>query len=202
MNQQPMPATHPMSFEFIMKLIARYDNRRTSISNRAAIVLSANTFLIAGSLFVLDQVTSRSMSLGGSVSALLVLTVSVALLLLIVSTLVAALCIGNVWRSSRQKLARDKDQKSFEQLPNREVFHPTDLVDVAKSFEMFDSRCTNYTTEVLQTAALAELWTVITAIHRRYQQLRWAIRLLAFGVAFYLPGLVAFLVAVAQNVGQ
>jgi len=173
-----------------------------SIANRAAIVLSANAFLIAGSMFLVDKVTSGSVRLGGTPITVMVLLLSSALLLLIVSTLIAAMCIGNIGRPSRKSLAPDEENKFNEELPRREVFHPTDLVDTVNRFDEFESRCESYTADTLRKAALAELWTMTKSIHRRYQQLRWAVRFLVVGVAVYVPGLVAFLVTVAWGSGN
>lgn len=170
-------------FQLVQSLIERYDTLGIASANRAAIILSANGFLLAATTLLLGQVLPLI-----SLTDLTVEQIAVAILmastvmLQTISAISAILALGYIGRGSRKLL----DIKQAERLffhggsTYREFFKanrkPKDNFDdfKIKFLEQNKSEMLNY--------ALAELWNVIRVDRFQYYRSRRSARLLLGGL--------------------
>ena len=172
-------------FELILWSIELLHGRSTSVANRAAIVLSADSLLFAASTFLLDKTLSGAVQYSPVERIVLTLSIGLAMVLLALSIGFAAVGIANVWKTSRQMLG-----PLGSDMPQRLFFHPTDTVKEFDAFLPFAAGFTSANNEQMTTCALGELWTATNQHYSRYQVLRRTIKLLIFSI-------IPFLVAVA-----
>jgi len=85
-------------------LIERHDNLRSLTANRAAIVLSADTLLLAGVTFLLDKVLSGGSQYSQLEKILFSISIGAAIILLSLSIVYATSAIAFIWKTSRESL--------------------------------------------------------------------------------------------------
>jgi hypothetical protein len=151
-------------FELILWLIERYDNLRASTSNRAAIVLSADTLLLAGSTFLLDKILSSGTFSNAILKVLLALGGGITVAFLVLSIYFSVNAVVSPWKTSRDL---------FGDIPNRFLFQQRDTVKAFKKFKDFENKFNNTSKHQIMDYALAELWTGINQHFYRYQTLRY-----------------------------
>lgn len=177
-------------FELILWNLEMLDTRRTSIANRAAIVLSADALLLAATTFLLDKIFSNIIQYSSWEKTVLALCVGSSMLLLVLSIGFATSGIANVWKTSRKMLG-----KSASNMPKRLFFHPTDTVITFKDYASFEQSFNTTNKEQMGIFALGEFWTSVNQHYSRYQTLRWTIRLLIFSI---IPFLIAVTIIISK----
>ncbi len=162
--------------------IVRYDGLRSSTANRASILLSANTLILAalGLLFTngIPDALKGNRFLG---------------IAAIVATLgVASLVLRSVYLALNAIVSTKSSRTLHGEIPDRLVYNHADIVRRVTSAQAFIDEVLTVTDERLLEGAAAELWTGIRQHYLRYQYLRRAVRLfLASALAYPL---IAFLV--------
>jgi hypothetical protein len=168
--------------ELVRWLIDRFDNVRESIATRAAIVLSADAILLAGTMFLLGSVFSDKGQYQTTEQIVLALSITITMFVLSLSIFYATTGVLTVWKTSRELYGAD--------MPPRLFFHARDTVETFRGFEHFQEHFRSVKKEEMTLYALGELWTVTSTFHRRYQYLRKAIK-------FLLVSMVPFLISIA-----
>lgn len=169
--------------------IERYDRLRTSTANRAAMVLSANALLFAGTIFLIDKGLTKPKPL---IFQILLIILIIASFLLIAGSIffsMSALILS--WRTSREM---------WEHIPKRIFFQARDTIDkFGENFEHFKNYFNDIGDAEIINYGLAELWTCIKQHFHRYQKLRKAIRLLYFSIGTYLLSIIIILINIIYN---
>lgn len=174
-------------FELVCWLIERYDNMRSLVSNRAAIIVSADALLLAGATFLFDKLISVGSRIGPPEKTILLLVVSAMVVFLSLSLLSATRAIAFTWATGR-KATRSANE------PNILFFHATGTTEALPTSELFAAKFKSTTKEQMNDYALTEL-LLITRIHEvRYKSLRWALRFLQLAIP---PFLIAILIVLA-----
>jgi hypothetical protein len=176
-------------FELILWNIEMLDSRRTSVANRAAIVLSADALLLAAATFLLDKTLTSIAQYNTVERIVLALSLGASMALLVLSIGFATAGIANVWKTSRQMLG-----SLASDMPQRLFFHPTDTVKTFRGFKAFQESFNTTNKEEMATFALAELWTVINQHYTRYQVLRRTIKLLILSIIPFFVAVIIVLV--------
>ena len=170
--------------------IEMLDARRSSISNRAAIVLSADALLLAATTLLLDKILSNITQYNQFERIVLALSIGGVAFFLALSIAYATAGIVNVWKTSREMLGTLGSD-----MPQRLFFHPTDTIKAFSGFSPFADKFNTTTKEQMTLFALGELWTVINQHYSRYQVLRKTIKLLILSI---IPFLVAIAILLAK----
>jgi hypothetical protein len=156
----------------------KYDNLRTSISNRAAIVISADALLLASTTFLLDKILSGVTAYGKIERLLMALSAGITLVLLTLSIICAANAIATIWKSSRQMFGSDMQPSRF--------FHSFHITGVFKDAASFEKRFRESTTKDFLSHALNNLWLTENVFNYRYRFLSLSIKLLLAAVIPFL----------------
>ena len=180
-----------LASEQVRWLFNRYDNWRASIASRCSIVLSADALLLAGESFLLDKLFSVGPKFSIEVKIFIVVCIFISLSLIIYSLINATIGIANVFKSSRQSIAKDT--------PNRLLFHPSDAVISSKSYNDFLMKYSNLSVEDINNAIWSEIWTLVNLHNQRYQNLRKGIKFLVASIPFYVLSIAAIIFSFLFN---
>ncbi|HEV7747684.1 MAG TPA: hypothetical protein VGO56_21980 [Pyrinomonadaceae bacterium] len=171
--------------ETVRWLIERVDNLRSSASNRAAIVISADAIFLTGAMFLLDKFLSRSGQTGLPIRLIFLGTVLVAITLFVFSILNATNAIAFVWKTSKEALGGQK-------LPDFLFFRPRDTEKALPGYEDLRAEFSRSTKEQMIGYALGELYIASRVHTKRYRNLRHSIRFLIIAVFALLASIVIF----------
>ena len=152
--------------------IDRYDRLRASTSSRAAVLLSANTLLLAGLALITNFHVNTRRQLAAVWSLLLLFPLIFTLGLVLLSMWA---CIGAIASTRKRKTNRNTLKAS---LPNRFVFNWSDTVKTTVDHQGFAAKLLGSDYDDVLTAATAELWTDVRQHSQRHKHLRR-------GVAFF-----------------
>lgn len=179
---EPEIYTSRKRLELLNFHITRYDGLRASTANRASILLSANTLILAalGILFTngIPDALKSSKILG--VTAL------------IMTLGVASLVLRSVYLALNAIVSTKSSRSLHGAIPDRSLYNHADIVRRVTSAQEFIEEALTLTEDQLLGGAAAELWTGIRQHYLRYQYLRRAVRLFLFSALSY--PLVALLV--------
>ncbi len=165
-------------FERIHWLIERADTLRESTANRAAIVVSADALLLAGITFLLDKALSNVGPYNPVERTVLAVSISIAVILLVLSLGFATTGIASVWRIKGSAFGSSD-------VPAHPFYNPFDTIKAFKSFKSFEEAFKGISDEQINTCALSELWTIENLYYERYQTLRRAIGLLLCAIGSF-----------------
>ena len=163
--------------EFLKWLIDRYDRWRSSIANRTAIVLSADSILLAGLTFFLKDTFSETIQWKNNDLLMFILSGIIGILFLLASLTFAAIGIANVMLSSRNRYGAN--------MPSRGIFHPSDATKGIRNWREFINQYNEIDKSDHNKAIWAELWTLVNMHNHRYKNLRRSIRFLLLAIPFY-----------------
>ena len=185
MANNPTPMSSKERLELALWSIERLDNLRASASNRAAMVISADAILLAGTTFLIDKGIS-AYKFVDTQAIIYIICALLALILVLLSVIYASNTIVFVWRST-------KNAVGVKDLPKSLFFHPSDTVATFKDFGKFEKTFKSSTTDDMLKSALGELMQITLAHHKRYKSLRTSIRLLLVAV---IPFMVCLLLLI------
>jgi len=186
--------------------IVRYDGLRAATANRASILLSANTLLLAalGLLFAngIPEALKRNQTLKIA-SIIITLGIAVLILLSVYFALNAIITTGFKLESNTKSDSKVKwsfklksSRDLYGAIPDRSPYSHSDTLETYKdrpaAAQDFYEDSLKLTPGRLLKSASAELWTGIQQQHRRYKFLRKAILLFVIGIFAY--PFVAFMV--------
>lgn len=159
--------------------ISRFDSWRASIATRCSLVLSADALLLAAHTFLLDKaITQHWLHPLPLPNPLFAVLLGAGMLSLLISLYYATTGIANVWKPSRQMFG--------DGMPDRLLYHPSDMVNTCKSFAEFQGKFSTLSVEDTHSAFWAELWSLAQMHHYRYQRLRRAIVFLVVALPLFL----------------
>jgi hypothetical protein len=164
--------------------ILRFDQLRSSVANRAAIVLSANALVIAGSAAfssrALESPTTRPIALktATAVGILGVLLLSAAS----ISYAIQALVNIRPWRKVHR-----------ENVPISMYYHHADTIRNSSSYGEYSNRFKLATREELLEYALTDLWVITRTLNLRNRKFRKAVQ-------FLLASLMALVVTASFSI--
>ncbi len=170
--------------------VERYDDRRASVSNRAAIVLSADALLIAGVTFIMDKARPEVTQYSHLERVVLLVCFGTSILLLICSITLAIAGLANVWRTSKQMFGSE--------MPERIFFYPRQTFEACKNYSEFDEHFRTSSEEEMTRYALGHMWVTMCEYHSRYQNLRRASRLLMLSIIPFTISILVFLTEFAR----
>ncbi len=176
-----------MTSESVRWMLSRYDNWRASIATRCSIVLSADALLLAGETFLANSILDEMFNIPIWLRIVIIFLIIISMTLLILSLYFSTIGIANVFKSSRDSIAKDT--------PNRLLFHPSDVVTTSEDFESFIQKYTNLNQEEINRALWSELWSLVNMHHKRYQQLRKSIKLIVLSIPIYLMAIVLIFIS-------
>lgn len=180
------PATSQEKIELVKWHIDRYDRRRASTTNRAAVVLSAGAILSAGVAVVLSQLLSSSAELKGWPLTVFSAGTAATALLLVLSLILAMDALISLRRSSQMFPDRTR--------PAGLIFDGADTVAGHRSFADFSNTVKTEVHEETLERGLAELWILILQHRHRYSRLRGAVRALRYAAVLFLAVLIGLVI--------
>lgn len=169
MEDNPNSMSKKEKLELALWLIERHDNLRATVSNRAAMVISADAILLASATFLIDRGISVYTVVDLPTTIYLVSSFA-AIVLVLFSIFYASNSIVFVWRPTVRSIG-------IKDLPKALFFYPSDTVNALDEFEKFENEFQGSTTDDMLKRALSELMHIIYAHHKRYKSLRRSIRL-------------------------
>ncbi len=172
-KQELKPIDNEKLIEIVFWFIKRNDNQRYAISNRAAIVLSADALLLAGIIFLIDKLFSGMTQYTDFERVTIFINSIITFVFLISSLITATTGIANVWKKSYQW---------HKKLPKRLLFYARPTIETFNNFSDFRNHFKNINYEQLLDYGITDFWVIMSHLHRRYQKLRWSIRLLTFSL--------------------
>ena len=128
--------------------------------NRAAMIVSANAILAAGTTFMLGQATKFG-NLNIDVT-IFVVSLIITLVLIVLSMIYAANTIVFVWK-------RTRDAIDIDDLPKLKFFHASDIVKSFPKFSDYKSAIGNLSKKEFIDNALGELIQVTSTHYKRYK---------------------------------
>jgi len=158
--------------EVLKWLITRSDSLRSSYSNRAALILSADAIILAIFVFLLEKTLSQATGvLGFSIIVLSLL----ALACMSVSLVLAITASASIWGSRRATGFRGEA---------RIFLSPPETFEELKDFESFKERFKSMSNDGFITSGCAELWVDLRLQQLRYNRLKKSIQFIL--VAFLM----------------
>ena len=173
--------------DLVRWLIERVDGLRSSASNRAAIVISADAIFLTGATFLLDKFLSLSRNNSLPARIMFLGSMMLGIVFLILSIINATNAIAFVWKTSKQALASQS-------LPDFLFFRPRDTEMALPDLDSFRAEFSRSTKEQMIGYALGELYIAGRVHTKRYKNLRQSIRLLIIAVFSISLSIVSFLV--------
>lgn len=175
---EPDTCTAQKRLELLNFHIVRYDGLRAATANRASILLSADTLLLAALGLLFTSGTPHALRGYHIFSIMPVLAVASLILCSVYLALNAIVATGS--KSSRGL---------YGAIPDRLLYNHSDIFnaykDRAAPVEEFIKEALTLTYDRLLKGASAELWTVIQQQHRRYRYLRKAVNLFVVSAFVY-----------------
>lgn len=173
-------------YERVSWMITTLDARRASLESRSATVLSADALLFAGVMILIDNMDGIS-SLTVFLKILFIICVVAVFVLLAFSLASATIAIANVNNTSRKMFG--------DNCPSRLFFYPRETFESFKNFDRYAEGFYKTTDREFINYMLGELWVLSQEYHRRYQNLRWSIRLLIYSIT-------PFIVLIGISIGK
>jgi hypothetical protein len=170
-------------FELVCWLIERSDSLRESTANRAAIVVSADALLLAGTTFLLDKTLLAIGQYGTVGQVFLIVNIGITTILLILSLIFATTGIVNLRKTKRSTPA------SVPPYPYFNAFEVGTL-NFDSSKDNFSSAAHNQMTDY----ALHYLWFIQNLYCDRYQALKRAVLLLLVATISFALSILVVLV--------
>ena len=152
--------------DLVRWLIERYDERKASVAGRAAILLNADALLLAATTFLIKSLWSKSIQLNLVEHFSLILCVALALILLVLSIVVATSGIANVWKTHRKKFGSEA--------PHRLYFYPRETFEAFSNFPEFANSIQAIDEKQLIRHAIGHIWVITNEYKERYENLRLA----------------------------
>ena len=174
-------------------LIERIDAMRQATESRAAIVFSADAIIIAGIVFLLDKaiLSSSMIACNSFLKLMLILCLTVSIIFLLISVVLATTAIVNIFTTSRSLL--DK------RIPRRIFLHSFDTKSVYPDFESFKEGFLTISADDLFEASLSHLWATHHLYIKRYLALRNSIRTLLISVALFAVSVFIVIYQISQS---
>ena len=168
--------------EILCWQLSLYDNRRSSLENRAAITVSISAVLFGGYLFLVQQTLSEIPKFSPYIKFSLITLVLITIVILALSLVYSTLAIANVHRTSHQTHGL--------RMPKRLFFYPRETFAILGDFKSYQEHYIKASDEEMMTYMLGELWVISKEYQDRYNHLRWAIRLLLISIVAILASVV------------
>ena len=165
----------------------RYDELRASVASRAAMILNAIAFVLAGSTFLLDKTLSHRDQFSPSTKYILFGSIIILLGSLVISVLYAIRAIVSM-RSTRILF----DGK----LPPRIFFNSRDTISRFRNYSEFRTTYLQTTSTLTTEYALSELFSGIYQYRYRYRNLRIAIWSLFVSIVLFLVAMLTYILGV------
>jgi hypothetical protein len=179
--------------------IVRYDGLRAATANRASILLSADTLLLAALGLLDTNGISEALKRDQALRVLsIIVTLGIVFLILgsVCLALNAIVIMAFKFKSDPKfRLGFKSSRDLYGAIPDRLLYNHSDTVRACRSAQDFKASLTLTYDRLLESAlesASAELWAGIRQQHRRYDFLRKAI--LLFVISVFAYSVVAFLV--------
>jgi hypothetical protein len=169
--------------EFIFWLIRRYDDHRSSLSSRGAILLSGATILLGSNIFLLDKTLAHSFFTSVE-KCILCFLIIVTFAFLTTAIYCATLVTCNVW-----KLA----DEMFGTGIRRGFFHAGTISKTYKDAKDFFNAFHEQEPEELLSAGIVEIWVSAMQHDHRYRFMRWASIFLILSMIPIILSIVTFL---------
>lgn len=166
--------------ELLKWLITRSDSLRSSYSNRAALILSADAIILAIFVFLLEKILSQATGVLG----LSVIVLSLLSLACMSVSLVLAITISASIRGSRKATGFRGAARFF--------LSPPETFEELKDFESFIERFKSMSSDDFIKSGCAELWVDLRLQQLRYNKLKKAIQ---FILAAFLLLVLALVIA-------
>lgn len=170
-------------FALTRELTSRFDSLIASVSERCAVVISADAILIGALVFATDKIKETGIS-DSRLQAVVVALLLLSFVLLTMSIVFATTGVVTTWGSSSDLLGDPR--------PDRAVFHTTDTLRRASNFEEFKELFEGAEPAALLNSALGELWTTICINHHRYWRLRRATQCAVLSLPPFAASVVTF----------
>ncbi|MBP1639496.1 MAG: hypothetical protein H6Q17_1079 [Bacteroidetes bacterium] len=174
-------------YTLVCWLINRFDTSRSSISNRAAIVLSADAILLTANVLAIQQIIRFYELFSCSERIFMLIAILMVLVFLFISLITATVTIANVWKSSMQIFDKDISQRE------RLFYHPSATFLSYLHYDDFKNDFLAATEEQYLNYALTEYYTVIKTHHIRYKRLRLAIKCAVYSLCSFILLLIIIL---------
>ena len=157
--------------------IVRYDGLRAALANRASILISADTLLLAALGLLFAKGIPRA-----SESHNIMEIVSV-----ILTFALASLILSSVYFALNAIITIKSSHTLFGDFPNRLLYNHHDTFDAYKerTAQEFINESLTLTEDRLLESASAELWIGLRQQHRRYLYLRKAIKIFFISALAY-----------------
>jgi hypothetical protein len=188
MAEQQKDFTDSERFEFLTYQHNRLDSFRVSLANRAGLIITAATLVLAGTTYLLDKTqiikgfnVSKGVLYGGAVVTFLFVLISIVLAMNVIVTL----------KKSSLKLADPVNQ------PEPLYFHPKKTIRYFKgSYKNYSDAFYNLSQKELVEYALSANWYALNLFERRYKYLTWAMRFLFAGILTFFVSVLIYLISV------
>lgn len=186
-NASPSKVNPPFGDDERLKLLQwhldRYDRLRSSTSARAAVLLSANAALLAGTILLSNSFLQEADNSTLSTWAMR----AFAVLSFLFSASSVAYCTNAIaaWRTIRRM--HDKE------IPSRFAFNWGDTLRVVDGYSDFVSKLATLDREQITKNGTAELWTAILQHKRRHKHLRYGIHTFRIGIIFFVVAAVTLI---------
>lgn len=156
--------------------IDRYDRLRSSTSARAAVLLSADAALLAGTIVLANSYLRASGNTSWSMWTMKVCAISA----IILGALSVSYCTNAIaaWRTTRRLHARE--------IPSRFVFNWGDTLSAVDGFSNFAVQLCALDIKRIAENGTAELWTAILQHKRRHKHLRYGIHTFRAATLFFV----------------
>jgi hypothetical protein len=175
------------SLPLIQWHMTRYDELRSSVAHRAAMVLSAAALLLAGVTFLLDNTLSNLANFAAPTRYLLL---GCGILLF------AGLALS-VFYAIRAVVSLRPTRTIIDgQLPMRLFFNSRDTVGTLSTYREFRDAYARTSPAMMSEYALRELFTGIYQYHYRYRNLRKGIWLLFVTIILFLAAMLVHVLGV------
>lgn len=175
------------SLEQLQWHLNRYDELRTSVASRAAMILNVIAFVLAGSTFLLDKTLSYRDQFSAATNYILFGGIILLLGSLAISVLYAIRAIISI-RSTRTLF----DGK----LPSRLFFNSRDTVSTCGNYSEFRAKYMQTTHAMTIEYAMGDLFSGIYQYRYRYRNLRIAIWSLFVSFVLFLAAMLTYIFGV------
>ncbi len=160
-------------------LINSYDERRASVADRSGTLLSADSILLAATTILIERILSNVSSYSSLELVVIMVAIGSCLLLLIRSiTLATTGIIVSAWKTS--------EQVHGDNSPSRLYFYPRETFKTFKTFSEFAGSFQTLSKKKMIDFAQGQLWAITGEYHKRYQNLRQAMRYFLISIAPFI----------------
>lgn len=160
--------------DLVRWLIENYDERKSSVAGRAAILLNADALLLAATTFLIDKLWSKTGQFNSIEKTVLLVSIALALILLVASIAVATSGMANIWKTSKQKFGAE--------VPKRLYYYPRQTFEEFKTLSAFSESFKVIDRRKLTEYSIGHLWVITTEYRDRYKNLRRSTRFLVLAI--------------------